>query len=256
MSYKVYIDAGHGGYDNGATYNGRKEKDDNLKLAMEVGRLLRDKGIETDFTRTTDVYQSPNEKAQIANQDDANLLLSFHRSSSPVPNTYQGVESYVYNLGDEKEKIASNINQGLERLGFKNLGVDVRKNLAVLKKTKMPAILVDVGFINTNSDNDLFDKNFDEIAQSIADSIEESLKDEGVATSPQVNYSIQVGLFRNLDNATNLQDKLQEDGYDASIQPMGGLYAVIIGKYRSIAEAQKEEEKLISMGYETIVIES
>lgn len=221
---------------------------------MAVGKSLRERGIDTDFTRVTDIYQSPNEKAQIANDNGADLLISFHRSSSPVPNTYEGVESYIYNTGDVKERIANNINSALENLGFKNLGVDVRKNLAVLRKTKMPAILVDVGFINTNSDNELFDQKFNEIAQAIADAIEKSLKEENV-NIPNVTYAIQVGLFRNVENATNLQNLLQNDHIDARIQPMGGLYAVLVGRYRTIAEAQKQEDELNNMGYETIVIE-
>lgn len=254
MDYRVFLDAGHGGYDNGATYNGRKEKDDNLKLAAAVGTRLRERGIDTDWTRTTDVYQSPNEKAQIANDNDADLLVSFHRSSSPVPNTYEGVESYVFSKGDGKEEIANNINRNLEKEGFKNLGVDVRKNLAVLKKTKMPAILVDVGFINTDSDNKLFDEKFNQIADAIADGIIASLKNENVPV-PMVTYSVQVGLFRNHQNALNLQNTLLEEGFKAEVVPMGGLYAVIVGNFRTISEAEKTEDTLMSNGYETIIIE-
>lgn len=254
MSYKIYIDAGHGGYDNGATYNGRKEKDDNMKLAKAVVDLLREKGIDAEFIRASDIYQSPGEKAQIANDNNADLLVSLHRSSSPVPNTYEGVESYIFNKGDAKEKIANNINANLEKLGFKNLGVDVRKNLALLKKTKMPAIIVDVGFINTNSDNELFDSSLDKIAAAIASAIESSLPGETVSI-PEVDYSVQVGLFRNIDNAYNLQNILMEKGINARIQAMGGLYAVLVGKYRTVAEAVKQEEQLNNMGYNTIVVE-
>ena len=64
----IIIDAGHGGYDNGATYQGRKEKEDTLKLAMAVGDILEKDGYNVIYTRTSDVYQSPFEKAQIANR--------------------------------------------------------------------------------------------------------------------------------------------------------------------------------------------
>ncbi len=63
----IVIDAGHGGFDNGAMYQGRKEKNDNLDLALAVGNLLKQKGYDVIFTRDSDVYQSPYEKAQIAN---------------------------------------------------------------------------------------------------------------------------------------------------------------------------------------------
>lgn len=56
MAYKIVLDAGHGGEDPGAVYKDRKEKDDNLKLALAVGRILEDNGVDVVYTRTTDVY--------------------------------------------------------------------------------------------------------------------------------------------------------------------------------------------------------
>ena len=60
---KVVIDAGHGGdYDPGAVYAGRREKDDNLRLALAVGNILENNGVDVFYTRVTDVYDSPLEK--------------------------------------------------------------------------------------------------------------------------------------------------------------------------------------------------
>ncbi len=64
----VVIDAGHGGTDPGATYDGRQEKDDNLKLAMAVGRILADNGMDVRYTRTDDTYNTPLEKAVMGKQ--------------------------------------------------------------------------------------------------------------------------------------------------------------------------------------------
>lgn len=64
MAYKIMIDAGHGGRDPGAVYNGRQEKDDVLELALAVGQILEDAGLDVEYTRTTDVYESPSEKAR------------------------------------------------------------------------------------------------------------------------------------------------------------------------------------------------
>ena len=68
MPYSIMIAAGHGGSDPGAVYKGRQEKDDNLKLALAVGEILERNGIDVSYTRTTDIYQTPFEKAQLANQ--------------------------------------------------------------------------------------------------------------------------------------------------------------------------------------------
>lgn len=98
-------------------------------------------------------------------------FVSIHRNSSPYPNQYTGVESLVYNLYSEAARLAYNINTRLEAVGFVNQGVNERKNLVVLRRTQMPAVLVEVGFINTDADNQLFDERFGEIAQAIADGI-------------------------------------------------------------------------------------
>ena len=53
----VILDAGHGGYDNGAQYDGRKEKDDNLRLTLAVGQILEQNGVPVSYTRQSDIYQ-------------------------------------------------------------------------------------------------------------------------------------------------------------------------------------------------------
>ena len=64
---KVIIDAGHGGADPGATYYGRQEKIDNLKLALDVGAILSRQGVDVVYTRVNDTYNTPFEKAQMGN---------------------------------------------------------------------------------------------------------------------------------------------------------------------------------------------
>ena len=174
-NYKVALDAGHGGSDPGAVYNGRQEKDDTLDLTLAVGDILKKNGVDIFYTRTTDEYETPFKKATDANNSGADLFISIHRNSSETPNQYSGVESLVFNDTGLKAEVARNINNQLEDVGFKNLGVDVRKNLVVLKRTKMPAVLVEAGFINNAKDNYLFDQEFDKIANAIADGILESI---------------------------------------------------------------------------------
>ena len=167
MPVSIMLDAGHGGRDPGAVYNGRQEKDDVLKLVLAIGEILQNSGIDVEYTRTTDIYE-------------VDFFISIHRNSSPLANQYMGVESLIYNLSGIKYEMAENINAQLETVGFKDLGVKARPNLVVLRRTKMPAILVEVGFINSDSDNTLFDKNFNDIAQAIADGILDTLEEKGL----------------------------------------------------------------------------
>jgi N-acetylmuramoyl-L-alanine amidase len=171
----VVLDAGHGGENPGAIYNGRQEKDDALALTLAVGRILEANGVDVYYTRETDIFETPLQKAQEANQTGADYFVSIHRNSSPVPNQYTGIETLVYNRYGEAARLAYNINEELEDVGFENQGVNERTNLAVLRRTQMPAVLVEVGFINTEADNALLDARFDAVAQAIADGILETV---------------------------------------------------------------------------------
>ena len=148
MAYKIVLDAGHGGTDPGAIYKERKEKDDNLALTLAVGKILEDTGVDVVYTRTEDVYQTPFEKARIANQSGADYFISFHRNSSPEDNQYQGVEVLVYDKSGIKYEMAQNIVGALGELGFREIGVKERPGLVVLRRTRMPALLIETGFLN------------------------------------------------------------------------------------------------------------
>ena len=268
----VMLDAGHGGYDAGASNQGRLEKDDNLRLALAVGKILKNNGVDVLYSRTDDVYQSPNEKAGIANRSGADYLISIHRNSSPNPNTYSGVETLVYNDQGIPALFAENINRELAQVGYNNLGTKERPGLAVLRGTQMPAALVEVGFLNTDKDNQLFDEEFDAIANAIAQGILQTVQEVDSSQSltaqntsagdarPVIedggNYHIELGMFRHKNNAEVLAENLQRDGYDCYIIPRNEYFSVCHGNYSSMQEAENEEQGLFHAGYETRVIRS
>lgn len=332
--YRIALDAGHGGSDPGAVYKGRQEKDDTLDLTLAVGDILKKNGIDVYYTRTTDEYETPFKKATDANNSGADLFVSIHRNSSENPNQYSGVETLVYSDTGLKAEVARNINNQLEDAGFKNLGVDERKNLVVLKRTKMPAVLVEAGFINNNKDNYLFDEEFDSIAQAIADGILESIPSgrPGNTTSNKSNrtdnnnnsnnnsnnnnssnsqmnnsgrtasapidstamvnsippdnevfsvpvsssnimpqcpcdnndydtenealYRVQVGAYRNKDNADRMLNSLLIDGFPAFIIYEDGYYKVQVGAYRILLNAIKMEQRLRRFRYSTYIVYS
>ena len=329
--YRIALDAGHGGSDPGAVYKGRQEKDDTLDLTLAVGDILKKNGIDVYYTRTTDEYETPFKKATDANNSGADLFVSIHRNSSENPNQYSGVETLVYSDTGLKAEVARNINNQLENAGFKNLGVDERKNLVVLKRTKMPAVLVEAGFINNDKDNYLFDEEFDSIAQAIADGILESIpsgrpgnttsnksnrtdnnnnssnnsnnnnssngqmNNSGRAASASIDstamvnsippdnevfsvpvsssnimpqcpcdnndydtenealYRVQVGAYRNKDNADRMLNSLLMDGFPAFIIYEDGYYKVQVGAYRILLNAIKMEQRLRRFRYSTYI---
>lgn len=251
----------HGGEDPGAVFQGRQEKNDNLKLALEVGEILENMGMDVAYTRTTDVYQTPFEKAQLANQSGADYFISIHRNSSPQPNQYSGVESLVYDKSGIKLEIAENINDRLENVGFNNLGVRERPGLVVLRRTQMPSVLVEAGFINSDADNQLFDSRFEDIAQGIADGLLDTVNQDAAAVEVPMPmpmetptyYRVQVGAYRVRQNADNMLYELLEKGYPAFILFNDGFYKVQVGAFQQLGNAIIMERKLRHDGYNTLI---
>lgn len=214
----VVIDAGHGGSDPGAVYNGRQEKDDMLRLAKAVGDILSNSGVDVSYTRTDDVYETPFQKAMEANATGADFLVSLHRNSSTTPNTYSGTQTLVFNDSGVRSTLARNINNELVALGFRDAGIVERPNLVVLRRSRMPAALVEVGFINNDRDNRLFDERFDEIAQGIADGILTTIYG-GQGDSGDGKYVEAVNMM-GMDGSMNMDDMMRSVSDENSMNTM------------------------------------
>ncbi len=223
-------------------------------------RLIAD-GYPVIFTRETDVYQRPVDKARIANESGGDYFVSFHRNSSPERNTYSGVQTLVYADEGIKGQLARNINAELAGVGFNDLGVPVRTNLVVLKRTNMPAVLIETGFINTDADNQLFDSRFDDIAEAIARAIEETVGYDNSAgnANPQSGqlerrFGVQVGLYRRYENAMYQAAELSDKGYYTEVINSGPYYAVVVGREPDIDSARQLERTLQREGYDTLLV--
>ena len=204
-----------------------------------------------EYTRTTDIYQTPFQKASIANQSGADYFVSFHRNSSPIPGQYTGVETLVYNKSGSKYDMAENIAGALGELGFQNLGVKERPGLVVLRRTAMPSVLIEAGFLNNDQDNAMFDEKFDEIAQAIASAILGTLGEEDV-TSPTY-YRVQAGAFKNRQYADQLLYELLDQGYPAFLLDQDGYFKVQVGAYLQLGNAIAMEQRLRDAGYSTLI---
>jgi len=247
---KVVLDAGHGGRDPGAAYQGRQEKDDVLRLALAVGEILENNGVDVAYTRTTDVYNTPAEKAMMGNNAEADLFVSLHRNATLNPGALNGSETLVFRDQGIPAELARNINAGLSKAGFMDRGVTERPNLVVLRRTRMPAVLVEAGFIDDEGDNQVFDNNFQEIAQAIASGILETL---GEVNTPQPKrlYKVQTGAYRNGEYAHQLQNRLLSENFPAYIVFRDGLYHVLVGAYTVLDNAVAMEQRLRQHGYDT-----
>ena len=270
----IALDAGHGGSDPGAVYNGRQEKDDNLRLAMAVGNILENAGVDVVYTREDDIYETPFKKATDANAAGADYFISFHRNSGENPNTASGVQNLIYSKGGKSEQIAEDIQSELVNLGFRDLGIVERPNLVVLRRTQMPAVLIETGFINNTADNDKFDAEFDSIANAIAEGILKSTGASNARTTAMIPedeeideqlveekdgcvcdklYRVQVGAFRNRDNADRLLATLLGNDFPAFIVFDDGLYRVQVGAFRNLDNAVRMERRLRRYRFNTFI---
>ncbi|WP_125142301.1 N-acetylmuramoyl-L-alanine amidase [Clostridium transplantifaecale] len=249
---RVVIDAGHGGeYDPGAVFEGRQEKDDNLRLALAVGDILENNGVEVIFTRVTDVYDSPYEKADMANAADADFFVSLHRNAAAEPGTGSGTMTLVYREEGLAKELASSINRELAKTGFTDLGTFERPGLVVLRRTQIPAVLVEAGFIDNPEDNERFDAQFDEIANAIAAGILNVIRQQ---EEEEQFYMIQTGAYRIRSLAEQQLEELKSEGFPAYLVSEDGLFKVRVGAFSDIDNAAKMEQELREMGFPTVMV--
>ena len=182
MATKIFIDAGHGGTDPGALGNGVVEQAVNLNVARELARLLRQGGYEVMEYRTTRVENVlPNKNADLrnraamANQWGADYFISIHTNASANPSA-TGSEAFVYSRPSQAYDLAERMLVGLnEATGLRNRGAFVRPGLYVLRKTSMPSVLIELGFITNPSDASLMNNNPELFARGIYNGIVEYL---------------------------------------------------------------------------------
>lgn len=182
---RVCLDAGHGGDDPGATdlEGVRLEKDDCLKLALAVEENLKNDFPDVDvvLTRDGDQYPSLEDRCDIANDCKADLFVSIHRNSSE--GNASGVEVWVESAKPKIDsRLAGDILSGLKEVGISNdRGVkygtagNPSGDYYVNKHTDMPACLIEMGFMTSQTDNELLDKHLDEYAKAISDAIGNTL---------------------------------------------------------------------------------
>lgn len=168
---RIFLDAGHGGKDSGATKGSRHEADDVLKVVKKVGKKLEENysNVVVGYSRTSDIYESPSKKASDGNSFSADYFFSFHRNA--YNGSAKGWETEYKSHSSVKDSIMSDLNKRMKKIGFSIRGDKQRDNLAVLNQTSMPALLFEIGFIDNSGDNNIFDSKFDEIVDAFVEVI-------------------------------------------------------------------------------------
>jgi N-acetylmuramoyl-L-alanine amidase len=187
--FTIMIDAGHGGDDFGChSVNAPKlyEKQLSLTLAQMVNRYLKHQGYRTELTRQDDTFVPLKTRAQLANDKKATLFVSLHFNSAPSKKA-DGIEVFYYKSeqtpkrSDRSQKLADLVlEQLLSHTHAKSRGVK-HGNFAVIRETKMPAILVEAGFLTNEQEmNKIREVSYlQNISLAVAKGVHEFLNENG-----------------------------------------------------------------------------
>lgn len=161
---KIFIDAGHGDHDPGATskINDKEyiEKDLNLSISKELKNLFELSGHTVFMSREDDSFLTPGARAREANNKNSDLMISIHHNSF-TKESANGVEVLHYPGNSDGEKLASCVlKEIVNEFALFDRGTKGRDNLSVLNKTKMTAILVECLFISSPKDVLKIDENY------------------------------------------------------------------------------------------------
>lgn len=177
MAIKIYIDQGHNpqGFNAGAEGNGLREQDVNFAVGLELYDLLEaDDRFEARLSRPTPetVLGTSNStslsaRVNAANSWPADYFISIHSNASTNPSA-NGSEVYVYRESGPAYELAKDVLENMaEAVGTKNNGVRSNPSLYVLRRTTMPAILVELGYITNVDDAEKLRNNQPEFARGI-----------------------------------------------------------------------------------------
>ncbi|MBW7652034.1 N-acetylmuramoyl-L-alanine amidase [Anoxybacillus sp. ST4] len=226
---KIIWDKGHGGNDPGAVANGLQEKQLTHKIVEYAMSYLEENytGFEQRTTRTGDQTLTLSQRAKMANDWGADVFISVHINAGKGT----GFETYVYNGGVSSRTVAlqnvlhNEILTTMRQFGNITDRGKKRANYAVLRETKMPAVLTENLFIDSNDAKHLQNEAFlKAVGEAHARGVAKFL---GLREKPKVQsqqkpsdeklYHVQVGAFRDRKNAERLAEDLQKKGYPTII---------------------------------------
>ena len=199
MATKIYIDQGHNPQNPnaGSEGNGYREQDIVYTIGVLLSDILRARGYETRLSRNDpdEVLGTSNLSSLRARVDDANTwgadyFISLHTNASNNP-AARGSEAFVYRAPSEAARLAASMLEQLNlQTGLPNRGVMVRPGLYVLRRTRMPSVLVELGFITNPVEADLMASSPELFAAGLADGITDFLRGNAMESSLSVPTAV------------------------------------------------------------------
>lgn len=174
--YCIVLDPGHGGIDRGTSYGNMNEKDLTLKIAKYAESYLKSQGDVVFLTRDKDKLVPLKEIGNKTNSYHADVFVSIHVNSLNDKN-FNGITALYYDVNgyqkSERIRLAKTIeSQAVKNDGWESRGIR-RQNLAVLRYSKIPGVLMECGFITNDEDRKRLsnDDVLKRLAKNISDGI-------------------------------------------------------------------------------------
>lgn len=263
---KIYIDAGHGGTDNGASGNGLKEKDLTLAISNKINDKL--KGYENAtvyMSRTTDKTLSLKQRTDDANSKGVDYLLSVHINSGGE----NGFESYIHNslsAQSKTSKLRTTLHNGIMKAIGGNDRGKKSANFHMLRESQASACLTENLFIDTKGDADKLKSNafLDKVAQGHVDGLASALglkkksggKETEKATGKQM-YRVVTGSYKKRKYAKSRVTELKKKKFESFITTFkkgnSTFYRVVTGSFEDKKNADARMKSLKKKGYDSFI---
>ena len=219
---KYFLDYGHGGNDPGAIgIDGVKEKDIVLEIGKRVKYHLERHQQTVIESRPNDETVSLTERSNKANTNKVDLGISIHCNAFSN-SSVQGVEIFYFQKSTRGKQLANSILNEITKakLYTKNRGLKT-DNLHMTRETKMPSVLIELGFITNVTDKNLIINNKENFAIAITKGILSyygmTYRAETTQTTNKKLYRVQVGAFSEKSNAEKIANELKQKGYNTYI---------------------------------------
>lgn len=224
---KWYLDFGHGGKDYGALGSkNTKESNAVLQIGMMIKNNLEKANEKVITTRESDTYYSLDYRSNKANNENCDYFVSLHMNSS-TNKSAKGCEVWVYSENSKVYTLSKSICSNLsDKINTPNRGVKISKEFSVLRKTKMPALLIEVDFISNKDVETSLSSNqyIKDIANSISSSllsfVNKSVVDENLNNNFIVDntnttdfYRVCIGAFKDKSNTIKFKNEAISKGF-------------------------------------------
>ena len=237
--YKVFIDPGHGGYDNGAVQNGVFEDEINLQISQKIEAKLKAKGVQVKMSRYDDTYLSLTQRSRMANNWGSDIFVSIHQNST-TSSSANGIETYYYSSRQDSRELATEIqNDLIKATNAVNRGVKTA-NYSVIQTARMSSNLVECGFIsNPTEAKNLSSSSYqDKVAEGIVNGIMEYLQMNVILNNSNTNSGSSSSTGSSSSSSTTTQSGTVKVNGGLNVRSGAGTGYSVIG---SLSNGSKVE---------------